>query len=78
MEIDEDDRAEGLARAQLQLVAWFVILPLLMPVILVALEGLVPEGVIAVLNWIPTVLVAKVKEIVGDVPGLDGAVAPAA
>ncbi|MCA9969226.1 MAG: ABC transporter permease [Anaerolineales bacterium] len=48
------------ARAQLQLVAWFVILPLLMPVILVALEGLVPTGVIAVLNWIPTVLVAKI------------------
>jgi len=47
-------------RAQLQLVAWFVILPLLMPVILVALEGLVPEGAIAVMNWIPTVLIAQI------------------
>jgi ABC-2 type transport system permease protein len=47
-------------RAQLQLVAWFVILPLLMPVILVALEGLVPEGAIAVMNWIPTVLMAQI------------------
>jgi len=47
-------------RAQLQLVAWFIVIPLLIPVILVALEGLVPTGVVAVLNWIPTVLVAKI------------------
>lgn len=47
-------------RAQLQLVAWFIILPLLIPAILVALEGLVPRGAIAVMNWIPTVLVAKI------------------
>lgn len=47
-------------RAQLQLVAWFVIVPLLIPVILVALEGLVPSGAIAVMNWIPTVLIAKI------------------
>lgn len=48
------------ARAQLQLVAWFIIIPLLIPVILVALEGLVPSGAIAVMNWIPTVLIAKI------------------
>lgn len=48
------------ARAQLQLVAWFAIIPLLIPVILVALEGLVPEGAIAIMNWIPTVLVAQI------------------
>lgn len=47
-------------RAQVQLVAWFVIIPLLIPIILVALEGLVPEGAIAVMNWIPTVLIAQV------------------
>jgi len=47
-------------RAQLQLVAWFIIIPLLIPVILVALEGLVPSGAVAVLNWIPTVLIAKI------------------
>lgn len=47
------------ARAQLQLVAWFIIIPLLIPVILVALEGLVPDGAIAVMNWIPTVLIAQ-------------------
>ncbi len=47
------------ARAQLQLVAWFVVIPLLIPVILVALEGLVPTGAIAVMNWFPTVLVAQ-------------------
>lgn len=47
-------------RAQLQLLAWFMIIPLLIPAILVALEGLVPTGAIAVMNWIPTVLVAKV------------------
>lgn len=47
-------------RAQLQLVAWFVVVPLLIPVILVALEGLVPTGAIAVMKWIPTVLIAKI------------------
>ncbi len=47
-------------RAQLQLVAWFIVIPLLIPVILVALEGLVPSGVVSVLNWIPTVLMAKI------------------
>ncbi len=47
-------------RAQLQMVAWFAVIPLLIPVILVGLEGLVPTGAIAVMNWIPTVLVAKI------------------
>ncbi|MGD8857902.1 MAG: ABC transporter permease [Chloroflexota bacterium] len=47
-------------RAQLQLVAWFVILPLLIPVFLVEFEGLVPSGAIAVMNWIPTVLIARI------------------
>jgi ABC-2 type transport system permease protein len=47
-------------RTQLQLVAWLIILPLLIPVALVALEGLVPSGAIAVMNWIPTVLIAKI------------------
>lgn len=47
-------------RAQLQLVAWFIILPLLFPVFLVVMEGLVPSGAIAVMNWIPTVLLAKI------------------
>lgn len=47
-------------RAQLQLVAWFIPIPLMIPVILVALEGLIPPGVVGVLNWIPTVLMAKI------------------
>lgn len=47
------------ARSQLQLLAWFLVIPLLTPVVLIALEGLVPDGAIAVMNWIPTVLVAK-------------------
>lgn len=47
-------------RAQLQLVAWLIVIPLLIPVVLVALEGLVPTGAIAVMNWIPTVLLAKI------------------
>lgn len=46
--------------AQLQLLAWFVALPAFLPVFLVALEGLVPSGVVAVMNWIPTVLLAKI------------------
>lgn len=45
---------------QLGLVAWFIAAPLLIPVILVALEGLVPTGAVAVMNWIPTVLIAKI------------------
>lgn len=48
------------SRAQLQLVAWFVLMPLMIPVILVALEGLVPTGAVAVMNWIPSVLVTKI------------------
>lgn len=48
------------ARPQLQLISWFIVVPLLIPVVLVALEGLVPTGAIAVMNWIPTVLVAKI------------------
>ena len=47
------------ARSQLQLMAWFLVVPLLTPVVLIALEGLVPDGAIAVMNWIPTVLVAQ-------------------
>lgn len=47
-------------RAQLQLAAWFIIILLLIPAILVALEGLVPRGAIAVMNWIPTVLIAQI------------------
>lgn len=47
-------------RAQLQMVAWFIILPLLVPVFLVAMEGLVPSGAISVMNWIPSVLIAKI------------------
>lgn len=47
-------------RAQLQLVAWFIVLPLLMPVFLVQMEGLVPAGAIAVMKWIPSVLVADI------------------
>jgi ABC-2 type transport system permease protein len=47
-------------RAQLQLTAWFLVIPLLTPAILIAMEGLVPSGAIAVMNWIPTVLIAKI------------------
>jgi ABC-2 type transport system permease protein len=46
-------------RAQLQLVAWFIIVPLLIPVFLVEMEGLVPSGAVAFMNWIPTVLIAR-------------------
>jgi ABC-type Na+ efflux pump permease subunit len=46
-------------RAQLQMVAWLVAVPLLLPVILIILEGLVPTGVMAVLRWAPTAAVAK-------------------
>ena len=48
------------ARSQLQLIGWFVIIPLLLPVILVALRGLVPEAAVAVMEWIPTVLIATI------------------
>lgn len=47
------------ARAQLQLLAWFLVVPLLTPVVLIAMEGLVPSSAVAVMNWIPTVLVAQ-------------------
>jgi ABC-type transport system involved in multi-copper enzyme maturation permease subunit len=47
-------------RSQLQMAAWIFIIPLLIPVILVALEGLVPQGAMAIMNWIPTVLIAKI------------------
>lgn len=47
-------------RAQLQLVAWFIIVPLLIPVFLVAMEGLVPSGIVSIIKWIPTVLVAEI------------------
>lgn len=47
-------------RAQLQLVAWFIIVPLLLPVFLVEMEGLVPTGAIAIMKWIPTVLIARI------------------
>lgn len=50
-------------RAQLQMVSWFVILPLLLPVVLVALRGLVPEGAVAVMSWVPTVLIAYVYRL---------------
>jgi ABC-2 type transport system permease protein len=46
-------------RSQLQLVAWFIVLPLLVPVFLVEMEGLIPSGAISVMKWIPTVLIAK-------------------
>ncbi|MDJ0755045.1 MAG: ABC transporter permease [Ardenticatenaceae bacterium] len=49
--------------AQLQLVAWFIILPLLLPVLLIALEGLIPSSVIAFMRWIPTVSVAKIFQL---------------
>lgn len=45
-------------QAQLQLMGFFLAIPLLLPVLLVALVGLVPDNIIAVLNWFPTVLVA--------------------
>jgi ABC-2 type transport system permease protein len=48
------------ARAQLQLVAWFIIVPLLIPVFLVEMEGLLPSGALSVMNWIPSVLVARI------------------
>ncbi len=32
----------------------------MLPVILIALEGLVPAGVLAVLRWIPTVSVTRI------------------
>lgn len=47
-------------RAQFQLVAWFIIAPLLIPVFLVEMEGLVPTGAITIMNWIPSVLVARI------------------
>jgi ABC-2 type transport system permease protein len=46
-------------RAQLQLLAWFILVPLMIPVFLVEMEGLVPGGAISVMNWIPTVLIAR-------------------
>jgi len=46
-------------RAQLQLLAWFILVPLMIPVFLVEFEGLVPAGAIAVMNWIPTVLITR-------------------
>lgn len=51
------------SRAQLQLVAWLVILPLMVPPILVLLEGLIPSGVLGVLRWVPTVAVAAIYRL---------------
>ncbi|MCO5188780.1 MAG: ABC transporter permease [Anaerolineae bacterium] len=51
------------SRAQLQLVAWFVILPLMIPPILILLEGLIPNGVIGVLRWIPTVSITAMYRL---------------
>ncbi|MCP5096523.1 MAG: ABC transporter permease [Chloroflexi bacterium] len=46
-------------RAQLQMVVWILVIPLILPVILIALEGLVPSGIVALMRWVPTVAVAK-------------------
>jgi len=51
------------ARAQLQLIAWFIVIPLLLPVILVEMEGLVPNAAISAMRWVPTVLLAQVFQL---------------
>ena len=46
-------------RSQLQLIVWLIVIPLLLPVILIALEGLVPSGIVSIMRWVPTVAVAQ-------------------
>ncbi len=47
------------SQAQLQLWAWVLLVPLMLPIFLVLLEGLLPSPLIAVMKWIPTVALAK-------------------
>jgi ABC-type polysaccharide/polyol phosphate export permease len=48
-----------------QLIAWgfFLSFPLLLPVFLSWMTGLIPDAVIAVLQWVPTVAMAKVFRV---------------
>jgi ABC-2 type transport system permease protein len=46
-------------RQQLSLWSFILLQPLLLPVILVTMQHLLPQGVITVLQWVPTVALAK-------------------
>jgi ABC-2 type transport system permease protein len=46
-------------RQQLMLWGWVLIVPLLMPVFLSPLAGLLPEGVRPVIEWVPTVALGR-------------------
>jgi ABC-2 type transport system permease protein len=50
-------------KQQLQLWAWILILPLLLPVFLSLMDDILPAGVITVFHWIPTVALAKVFRV---------------
>ena len=50
-------------RMQLNLWAWVVLLPLLLPVFLSIMDDLLPARAIAVMNWIPTVALSRVLRV---------------
>jgi ABC-2 type transport system permease protein len=50
-------------RQQLTLWAWVLIAPLLLPVFLSMMRGLLPDGVLAVMHWIPTVALTRAVRV---------------
>lgn len=43
--------------------AWFLLIPLLAPPMLVALRDILPQGLIAVLGWVPTVALSRLLRV---------------
>jgi ABC-2 type transport system permease protein len=46
-------------RQQLMLWAWVILIPLLIPTFLVIMKELVPDGAIAIMRWIPSVVLSR-------------------
>ncbi len=46
-------------RQQLMLWAWVILIPLLIPTFLVIMEGLIPSTAIAIMRWIPSVVLSR-------------------
>ncbi len=46
-------------RQQLMLWAWVILIPLLIPTFLVIMKGLVPDQAIAIMRWIPSVVMGR-------------------
>ncbi len=51
------------SRPQFQVLAWATILPLLFPVFLAGMAGLMPPGALAVLDWVPTVALSQAVRV---------------